>query len=62
MTIANRSGTFATALGGTIRIPEKPCLFGPARPVAPWTGEPGTAGTVAVVGAGRTGLPLATAR
>ena len=27
--------------------------------VAPWTGEPGTAGTVAVVGAGKMGLPLA---
>ena len=27
--------------------------------VAPWIGEPGTAGTVAVVGAGKMGLPLA---
>ena len=27
--------------------------------VTPWTGEPGTAGTVAVVGAGKMGLPLA---
>ena len=26
---------------------------------APWTGEPGTAGTVTVVGAGKMGLPLA---
>ena len=27
--------------------------------MSPWTGEPGTAGTVAVVGAGKMGLPLA---
>ena len=31
----------------------------PARTVHPWTGEDGTAGTVAVVGAGKMGLPLA---
>ncbi len=36
-----------------------PCRHEPARQVAPWTGEPGTAGTVAVVGAGKMGLPLA---
>ncbi|HEX5451928.1 MAG TPA: NAD(P)-binding domain-containing protein, partial [Candidatus Limnocylindrales bacterium] len=30
-----------------------------ARPVSPWLGEPGTVGTVAVVGAGKIGLPLA---
>jgi nucleotide sugar dehydrogenase len=29
-----------------------------ARHVSPWTGEPGTAGTVAVVGMGKIGLPL----
>ena len=27
--------------------------------MTPWTGEPGTAGTVTVVGAGKMGLPLA---
>ena len=31
----------------------------PSRHVSPWTGEPGTSGTVAVVGAGKMGLPLA---
>ena len=36
-----------------------PCRHEPARPVSPWIGEPGTAGTVAVVGAGKMGLPLA---
>jgi nucleotide sugar dehydrogenase len=31
----------------------------PTAPSAPWRGEPGTVGTVAVVGAGKIGLPLA---
>jgi nucleotide sugar dehydrogenase len=30
-----------------------------ARTVSPWRGEPGTVGTVAVIGAGKIGLPLA---
>ncbi len=59
MTITTRPTASTSALGGTIALPAKPCLHGPARPVAPWTGEPGTAGTVAVVGAGKMGLPLA---
>ena len=46
-------------LGGSIELPPNPCRHGPVRPVRPWTGEPGTAGTVAVVGAGKMGLPLA---
>src|SRR5579864_2471648 len=47
-------------LGGTIEIPANPCTHDlPARSVSPWTGEPGTAGRVAVVGAGKMGLPLA---
>ena len=47
------------ALGGSIRLPPNPCTHAPATRVAPWTGEAGTAGTVAVVGAGKMGLPLA---
>ena len=46
-------------LGGSIVLPANPCDHEPARAVTPWTGEPGTAGTVAVVGAGKMGLPLA---
>ncbi len=46
-------------LGGSITVPPSPCVHTPARPVDSWTGEPGTAGTVAVVGAGKMGLPLA---
>lgn len=46
-------------LGGSIDLPARPCLHAPADFVNPWTGEPGSAGTVAVVGAGKMGLPLA---
>jgi nucleotide sugar dehydrogenase len=40
-------------------LPANECRHAPARQVRPWSGEPGTAGTVAVVGAGKMGLPLA---
>lgn len=46
-------------LGGSIDLPARACLHAPAVRVRPWTGEPGTAGTVAVVGVGKMGLPLA---
>jgi nucleotide sugar dehydrogenase len=46
-------------LGGSIELQPNPCSHGSARHVRPWTAEPGTAGTVAVVGAGKMGLPLA---
>lgn len=46
-------------LGGSIAIAPNPCRHGPTRHVRPWIGEPGTTGTVAVVGAGKMGLPLA---
>jgi len=59
MTIVRRPSRSASALGGTILLPENPCLHAPARRVAPWTGDEETAGTVAVVGAGKMGLPLA---
>jgi nucleotide sugar dehydrogenase len=53
------SSTGQSLLGGTIDLPTASCEHGEARPVGPWTGEPGTAGTVAVIGAGKMGLPLA---
>jgi nucleotide sugar dehydrogenase len=56
---SSRPTSTATLLGGSIQLPPRPCRHGEARHVAPWTGEPGTAGTVAVVGAGKMGLPLA---
>jgi nucleotide sugar dehydrogenase len=46
-------------VGGSIALPPNPCSHAPARSVRPWAGEDGTAGTVAVVGAGKMGLPLA---
>jgi nucleotide sugar dehydrogenase len=59
MTITRRPSSSATVLGGTINLPEHECVHGEARAVRPWRGEPGTAGTVTVVGAGKMGLPLA---
>ncbi len=59
MTITNRPSSSASVIGGTISLPEHPCRHAPARIVTPWAGEPGTAGTVTVVGAGKMGLPLA---
>lgn len=46
-------------LGGRIQGPERQCEHGPTTFVPRWIAEPGTAGTVAVVGAGKMGLPLA---
>ena len=60
MTITTRpTSTGPSLLGGSIELPVAPCLHAPARSVSPWTGEEGTAGRVAVVGAGKMGLPLA---
>ena len=59
MSISNRPSSSASVIGGTITLPENPCLHTPARLATPWVGEPGTAGTVTVVGAGKMGLPLA---
>ncbi|HET9436059.1 MAG TPA: nucleotide sugar dehydrogenase [Candidatus Limnocylindrales bacterium] len=60
MTIVTRPTSGASLLGGSIVLPANACHHDlPPRPVAPWTGEPGTAGIVAVVGAGKMGLPLA---
>ncbi len=59
MTIVRRPSVGASMLGGSITVPSSPCTHAPARAVHPWIGEDGTAGTVAVVGAGKMGLPLA---
>jgi nucleotide sugar dehydrogenase len=54
-----RTAPAPSLLGGSIELPPNACLHQTPRPVHPWDGEPGTAGTVAVVGAGKMGLPLA---
>ena len=59
MTIVRRPSVGASMLGGSITVPSSLCTHAPARAVHPWIGEDGTAGTVAVVGAGKMGLPLA---
>ena len=58
MTIVSRPSTVQSLLGGSIDLPVQACGHGPAIDVSPWVGERGTAGTVAVVGAGKMGLPL----
>ncbi len=57
--IVLRPSVGASMLGGSISVAPQPCAHGPARTVSPWTGAEGTAGTAAVVGAGKMGLPLA---
>jgi nucleotide sugar dehydrogenase len=59
MTIVRRPSAGVSMLGGSIHVAPNPCRHGHPRSVDPWTGEDGTAGTVAVVGAGKMGLPLA---
>ena len=59
MRITSRPTVSASVLGGTITLIEPGCPHGLARPVSPWSGEEGTVGRVAVVGAGKMGLPLA---
>jgi nucleotide sugar dehydrogenase len=59
MTIRDRPSRSTSLVGGSIAMPAQDCRHAPARGVSPWSGEPGTAGTVAVVGAGKMGLPLA---
>ncbi|HEX5823567.1 MAG TPA: nucleotide sugar dehydrogenase, partial [Candidatus Limnocylindrales bacterium] len=58
MTIVTRPTSVKSMIGGSIVLPVHACGHEPAREVAPWVGAPGTAGTVAVVGAGKMGLPL----
>jgi len=60
MTVTTRSlDAVPSLLGGSISLPANPCTHPPARHASPWAGEAGTAGRVAVVGAGKMGLPLA---
>jgi NADPH-dependent 2,4-dienoyl-CoA reductase/sulfur reductase-like enzyme len=59
MSIVTRPSVGALLAGGAIALPPNPCVHPPARFVASWAGEPATVGTVAVVGAGKMGLPLA---
>ena len=58
MTIVSRPTSVQSLLGGSIELPVHACGHGPAVDASPWVGEPGTAGRVAVVGAGKMGLPL----
>ncbi len=58
MTIVARPSRNVSLLGGSIELPVSPCTHPPARRARPWAGEPGTTGVVAVVGAGKMGLPL----
>lgn len=58
MTIVSRPSSVQSLLGGSIELPVHACGHGPAVDVSPWVAEPGTAGRVAVVGAGKMGLPL----
>ena len=59
MTIVSRPTSVQSLLGGSIQMPVRACGHEPGIEVRPWVGEPGTAGRVAVVGAGKIGLPLA---
>ena len=60
MTITTRpSHSGPSLLGGSIDVPVNPCKHGTQRSVQPWVGEPETVGSVALVGAGKMGLPLA---
>ncbi len=60
MSITDRPSITANLAGGSIASSPRPCVHRPeARRVSPWRGAPGTAGVVAVVGAGKMGLPLA---
>jgi nucleotide sugar dehydrogenase len=55
--VSTPSATFS-ALGGAPLSTRVECTHEPASLVEAWTGEPGTSGTVAVVGAGKMGMTL----
>jgi nucleotide sugar dehydrogenase len=60
MAIVDQPSSRASLLGGSIVLPLNECRHAlPPRRESPWVGAAGTAGTVAVVGAGKMGLPLA---
>jgi nucleotide sugar dehydrogenase len=58
MTVVSRPSSVRSLLGGSIDLPVHACGHPSATDVSPWAGAPGTAGAVAVVGAGKMGLPL----
>jgi nucleotide sugar dehydrogenase len=59
MTIVSRPSSVASLIGGSIELPVHTCGHEPAIEASPWAGASGTSGRVAVVGAGKMGLPLA---
>ena len=60
MTITNRPSSAAPACSADrSSCPPGPASHAEQRLVSPWRGEPGTAGRVTIVGAGKMGLPLA---
>jgi nucleotide sugar dehydrogenase len=60
MTIVHRPSSLSSSASAEPLEPASTaCRHGPARQIRPWAGEPGTAGRVAVIGAGQTGLTLA---
>ena len=59
MTIVSRPSSVQSLLGGSIELPVHACGHEPAVHASPWIAAAGSAGTVAVVGAGKMGLPLA---
>lgn len=60
MTITTRpSRAGPSLLGGSIDVPVNPCQHAATQTATPWAGDPGTVGSVGLVGAGKMGLPLA---
>ena len=60
MSVVSRPSGGASLLGGSIVLPPNECRHVlPPVTVSPWVGAPGTGGAVAVVGAGKMGLPVA---
>jgi nucleotide sugar dehydrogenase len=58
MTITTHPSIASSLLGGSIELPPGTCRHAEPRSVSPWIGQPGTVGRVAVIGAGKMGLPL----
>ena len=57
-TIVTSPSRASSLRGGDIESEVSVCAHAPSQIVRPWTGVDGTAGVVAVVGAGKMGLPL----
>ena len=52
-------GRATSMLGGSFTAEPHPCTHGTPVTAKPWVGAPGTVGTIAVIGSGKIGLPLA---